>query len=210
MASQLNHAVTSQDFLKHPSPSTETSPTTPHPFQNAKGLIEVLPDKIDIEEEVRLYEELCDSPVRSRYTTPRPRSPVQTPSVFSKDIWLGDNSGESQSFAREVEVIGWTSVGDKRGGAYIVYDCAIKTKEGTVFHVHKRYSAFAELYTRLRATLPEDQQSFVPALPPKHSLAKFRPTFLDQRRRLLQHWLSSVLLHPDIGGCKAAREWVMN
>ena len=41
------------------------------------------------------------------------------PSVFSDDIWLGDNSGSSSLFAREVEIRGWTSVGDKLSGAYI-------------------------------------------------------------------------------------------
>ena len=103
-----------------------------------------------------------------------PLSPVEARSIFSNDIWLGDNCGESKAFARAVEIPGWTSVGDKRGGAYVggfvsrrlnlasdkklmvcqVYDCAIKTKEGTVIHALKRYSAFAQLYTRLRATLP--------------------------------------------------------
>lgn len=185
-----------------------SSPATPGPSEKAHGLLEILPDKIDIEEEARLYDELCDSPVQT--PSSRSHSPVQAPSVFSRDIWLADNTGESQAFAREVEVVGWTSVGDKRGGAYIVYDCAIKTKEGTMIHVHKRYSAFAELYARLRATLPEDQHHSVPHLPPKTPWAKFRPTFLDHRRRLLQHWLSAVLLHPEIGGCQAIREWVMN
>lgn len=41
------------------------------------------------------------------------------PSILSNDIWLGDNSGSSGLFAREVEIRGWTSVGDKLGGAYI-------------------------------------------------------------------------------------------
>jgi len=205
--SSKTHVHNRQRLEENPS-HIETPPLTPRPFEHSKGLIVVLPDKIDVEEEARLYEELCDSPVD--VPPPRQRSPVQTPSIFSHDIWLGDNTGESQAFAREVEVVGWTSVGDKRGGAYIVYDCAIKTKEGTVIHVHKRYSAFAELYTKLRATLTESQQHFLPHLPPKHPLAKFRPTFLDQRRRLLQHWLSSVLLHPEIGGCQAVREWIIN
>ena len=112
-----------------------------------------------------------------------------------------------------------------------VYDCAIKTKEGTVIHALKRYSAFAQLYARLRATLPvsicahiyssrmsdnhpvpsqRNQQPFIPSLPPKFPLAKFRPTFLDRRRRLLQYWLCAILLHPEIGGCEAVREWVMD
>lgn len=188
--------------------SSQASPVTPRPFEDAKGLLVVLPDKIDIEEETRLYDELCDSPVD--VPLQRQRSPLEAPSIFSRDIWLSDNSGESQAFARGVEVVGWTSVGDKRGGAYIVYDCAIKTKEGTIIHVHKRYSAFAELHARLCATLSESQRHYVPHLPPKYPLAKFRPTFLDHRRRLLQHWLSSVLLHPEIGGCQAVRDWVMN
>ena len=41
------------------------------------------------------------------------------PSIYSKDIWLGDNCGESATFAREVEISGWTNVGDKPEGAYI-------------------------------------------------------------------------------------------
>ncbi|GBE86177.1 hypothetical protein SCP_0900540 [Sparassis crispa] len=181
------------------------------PFENAKGLLVVLPDTIDVEEEARLYDELCDTPINSSTIPPSPpHSPREAQSVFSRDIWLGDNSGESLTFTRSVEIGGWTSVGDKLGGAYVVYDCAIRTKEGIVIHVHKRYSAFAELYAKLRATLPESQQHFVPLLPPKSPLAKFRSTFLDHRRRQLQYWLSAVLLHPEIGGCQAVREWVMN
>ncbi|KZT71997.1 Phox-like protein [Daedalea quercina L-15889] len=196
--------------LSNPNPiAGPPSPITPRPFEHAHGLIEVLPDKIDIEEEARLYEDLCDTPVESEVGR-NARPSVDAPSIYSKDIWLGDHSGESQAFAREVEIIGWTSVGDKRGGAYIVYDCAIKTKEGTIIHVHKRYSAFAELHAHLCARLPQSYQRFIPPLPPKSPLSKFRPSFLDQRRRLLQHWLSSVLLHPDIGGCQILREWVMD
>lgn len=191
------------------------------PSGDPKSLLVLIPDRIDIEEEARFYEDLCDSAITDSSACPSPsglESPPfitkdnnkETHSVFSREIWLGDNSGESLGFARDVEIVGWTSVGDKRNGAYVVYDCAIKTKEGTVIHIHKRYSAFAHLYAKLRTSLPESQRSFVPPLPPKTPLAKFRPSFLDQRRRLLQHWLSSVLLHPDIGGCQAVREWVMD
>lgn len=80
----------------------------------------------------------------------RPLSPQSfgPPSVFSKDIWLGDNLGESLAFARDVKISGWTNVGDKPGGGYVgkcsiefynsgsfkldfrpVYDCVIKTTE---------------------------------------------------------------------------------
>jgi hypothetical protein len=53
------------------------------------------------------------------HTRKRPSSPNGPPSVFSNDIYLGDNSGESLAFARDVRISGWTSVGDKLGGAYI-------------------------------------------------------------------------------------------
>lgn len=196
----------------HSTQPSSSSTSSLYPFENAKGLLVVLPDSIDVEEEARLYEELCETPTDTNYTPPDspPLSPRHEPSVYSRDIWLGDNSGESLAFARSVEIGGWTSVGDKLGGAYIVYDCVIRTKEGTVIHTHKRYSSFVQLYDRLRSSLPENQQHFVPALPPKFPLAKYRPSFLDHRRRLLQHWLSAVLLHPDIGGCQAVREWVMD
>ncbi|KAH8102062.1 Phox-like protein [Cristinia sonorae] len=191
-------------------PQSSSEPQAVHPFANSNSLIVVIPDNIDVEEEARLYEELCDAANDEAAIRPEsPHSAVGAPSVFSNDIWLGEGTGQSTGFARDVQISGWTRVGDKREGAYIVYDCAISTKEGTVMHVHKRYSDFAELHARLRATLPQYQQRFLPAMPPKSPLSKFRPTFLESRRRLLQHWLSSILLHPEIGGCQAVREWMM-
>jgi len=143
-------------------------------------------------------------------STPALGKHASPPSIFSKDIWLSDNSGASGLFAREVEIRGWTSVGDKLGGAYIVYECVIRTKEGTVIHAHKRYNAFEELFVALHRVLPRQQHRIIPPLPPKVSLAKYRSTFLEKRRRMLQHWLSSVLLHPDLGGCQAVRSWLLD
>ena len=79
----------------------------------------------------------------------------------------------------------------------------------TYVHVY-RYVPFEVTGKAYLMLLQQDYQRFIPPLPPKSPLAKFRPSFLDQRRRLLQHWLSSVLLHPDIGGCQILREWVMD
>ncbi|EIW78868.1 Phox-like protein [Coniophora puteana RWD-64-598 SS2] len=196
-----------------PSPNTHVpaSPPPVHPFSNSKGLLVVIPDRIDIEEEARMYEDLTEDPGQPSWQ-PTPKSPSVNgaPSMFSNDIWLGDNIGESLAFARKVEISGWTSVGDKLGGAYVVYDCVIKTKEGTTIHAHKRYSAFEQLYLALRRYLPNHQQHFIPPLPPKSPFAKYRPAFLDQRRRQLQYWLSSILLHPEIGGSQPVRYWVMD
>ncbi|KAF9219976.1 Phox-like protein [Gyrodon lividus] len=190
--------------------SSAPSPSPSHPFRNTTGLLVVIPDTIDVEEESRFYDELCDDQDARASRTSVPRSPQGPPSIFSHDIWLGDNSGESRAFARDVKISGWTNVGDKLGGAYVVYDCVIRTKEGTTIHAHKRYSAFVELYRALRQSLPRHQQHFVPALPPKSPFARYRPTFLDRRRRQLQYWLSAVLLHPEIGACQAVRFWVMD
>ncbi|KAF5336768.1 hypothetical protein D9758_016391 [Tetrapyrgos nigripes] len=195
-------------------PSVAGDPSLPqHPFASTTSQLEILPNKIDIEEEARRYEEACWEGDRdSDRVYGRPSSPTIAPSIFSGDgIWLGDNSGESSTFARDVKISGWTSVGDNsKGGAYIVYDCVIKTKEGTVIHAHKRYNAFVDLENSLRKTLPRHQQRYIPQLPPKAPLARYRPAFLDRRRRQLEYWLSSVLLHPDVGGCKAVRLWVMD
>jgi len=88
-----------------------------YPFQNSDSLLVIIPkDSIDVEEESRLYDELCENDDDARYIRPRgtvPRSPTIAASVFSHDIYLGDNSGESSAFARDVEVRGWTNVGDK-------------------------------------------------------------------------------------------------
>ncbi|KAF7419192.1 hypothetical protein PC9H_001778 [Pleurotus ostreatus] len=183
---------------------------------SSNHLLEIIPNRIDVREEARLYDELCEDDDSDGGTPTGPRgsrssSPDVAPSLFSREsIWLQDHSGESAAFAQDVEISGWTSVGDRKGGAYVVYDCSIKTKEGTVIHAHKRYSAFEELETALRLSLPRNLQASVPDLPPKAPLSKYRPVFLERRRQLLQHWLSSVLLHPEIGACKAVRLWVMD
>ncbi|KAH7910208.1 Phox-like protein [Hygrophoropsis aurantiaca] len=200
------------------SSSLSRSISPSHPFKHSTSLLVVIPDKIDIEEESRLYDQICDDRSRplpqSQAPSSRraPHSPTRKgpPSVFSRDIWLGDNSGESRAFARDVAISGWTSVGDKLGGAYIVYDCVIRTKEGTTIHAHKRYSAFADLDEDLRRTLPYHLHHFIPTIPPKSPFARYRPAFLDRRRRQLQYWLSAVLLHPEIGACQAVRFWVMD
>ncbi|KDQ49196.1 hypothetical protein JAAARDRAFT_187158 [Jaapia argillacea MUCL 33604] len=196
-----------------PSSHSVPRPATPtHPFRGSHNLLEVIPNGIDVEEESRLYEELCESPETHTPTsnTPTKSGPRRhAPSVLSNDIWLGDNSGSSSTFARDVKISGWTNVGDKLGGAYVVFDCVIRTKEETSIHVHKRYSDFERLYSDLVHTLPRNRRHLIPALPPKSALAKYRPAFLDKRRRQLELWLASVVLHPDVGGCTAVGRWVM-
>jgi hypothetical protein len=94
-----------------------------HPFANSKKRLEIIRNNgIDIEEEARLYDEMC---FEERMPRAKPSVEYERPaSIFSSSestsIWLGDNVGESRTFAREVKISGWTNVGDiKGGGAYI-------------------------------------------------------------------------------------------
>ncbi|KAG5351962.1 hypothetical protein C0989_004365 [Termitomyces sp. Mn162] len=101
-----------------------------HPFANSKSFLEIIPNGIDIEEESRLYDELVQASQfsndqefdrRSVASAPGSLDFQRPPSVFSKDIWLDDNtgSGSSLAFAQDVRINGWTSVGDKPERGYI-------------------------------------------------------------------------------------------
>ncbi|KAI5827616.1 hypothetical protein K523DRAFT_246381 [Schizophyllum commune Tattone D] len=83
-----------------------------------------------------------------------------------------------------------------------------KSTPGPTIRVYKRYSEFAALDQELRQTLPMAARAHVPPLPPANALARFRPRFLASRRAQLEAWLMRVLLHPDIGGTRAVREWM--
>ncbi|KAI6024181.1 Phox-like protein [Pisolithus microcarpus] len=191
-----------------PQSSSAHSHFPSRPPQNDELLV-LLPNKIDVEEESRLYDELAeeDEDVNEPPALQSPRGP---PSTYSHDIWLGDHVGQSSVFSRDVRISGWTSVGDELGGAFIVYDCAIRTKEGITVHAHRRFSDFVKLYHTLKHTLPHHLLHFIPPLPPKSPFARYRPAFLDHRRRELQYWLCVVLLHPEIGTCQAVRRWVLD
>ncbi|KAG8699174.1 hypothetical protein FRC08_005459 [Ceratobasidium sp. 394] len=193
---------------------SESEPT--HPFAQSSGLVQIIRPTVKdlIEEEANFWDEFTtDDGNRSGANTSGRVSPpgsAANRSVFSNDIWLDDNCGNAdRTFARDVQLVGWANVGDNISTGYVVYDCAIRTKEGITIHLHKRYSSFVKLNDALRRTLPPDVIHNIPALPSKNALAKYRPAFLDSRRRKLQTWLAAVLMHPDIGGCQAVRQWVL-
>ncbi|GAA5904700.1 hypothetical protein JCM8208_001330 [Rhodotorula glutinis] len=124
--------------------------------------------------------------------------------------WTDRRTG---NFVRDVKITGYHAVGSE-GGGFVVFEIEIETlptgaaARPTKIRCHKRYSAFV----RLRADLLQADPSFrghVPRLPPKSSFAKYRPSFLDKRRQLLAFWLSTVLLHPVVGGSPVVRRWVL-
>ncbi|BGP33412.1 hypothetical protein JCM10296v2_005213 [Rhodotorula toruloides] len=74
--------------------------------------------------------------------------------------------------------------------------------------IHRRYSAFARLRSDLLYAHPPFR-NIVPRLPPKSSLAKYRPSFLERRRQRLAFFLATILLHPILGGDPIVRQWVL-
>ncbi|GAA6028505.1 hypothetical protein JCM8097_007253 [Rhodosporidiobolus ruineniae] len=120
---------------------------------------------------------------------------------------------QSSSFVRDVRIKGYHAVGSE-GSGFVVFDIEIDTfspdpaSSGTTIRIHKRYSAFVRLRADLLRSFPRFRP-LIPRLPPKSSLAKYRPSFLERRRQHLSYWLSSILLHPVLGGCPDVRSWIL-
>ncbi|GAA5957160.1 hypothetical protein JCM21900_003115 [Sporobolomyces salmonicolor] len=120
---------------------------------------------------------------------------------------------QSQAFVKELRIPSYHAVGSE-GSGFVVFDIEIETRpsnaatQGTLIRIHKRYSAFVRLRADLLSTFPRLRR-IVPRLPPKSSLAKYRPSFLERRRQHLAYWLSTILLHPLLGGAPIVREWIL-
>ncbi|PRQ77553.1 Phox homologous domain-containing protein [Rhodotorula toruloides] len=119
----------------------------------------------------------------------------------------------SGSFVRDVRITGYHAVGSESGG-FVVFDIEIDTlpvnatSQSTTIRIHRRYSAFARLRSDLLYAHPRFR-NIVPRLPPKSSLAKYRPSFLERRRQRLAFFLATILLHPILGGDPIVRQWVL-
>jgi len=94
-------------------------------------------------------------------------------------------------------------------GAYVVWNCQIETLEGGVMKFRKRYSEFYELRSRLLKTFPSSEAA-MPQLPKKSFVAKFRPTFLEQRRIGLSYFLNCIVLNPEFSGSPVLRDFLFS
>ena len=145
--SSPQHSPAESDFPPTPSDehvdpaSLSSSSASLQPLSSSNALIEVMhDDKIDWEEEEQFYRQftlVCLSSIKpyqnkliafqdnesSNFTRRRSFTPPaklqRPPSIFSNDIWFEDNTAQSPTVAQSVSITGWTSVGDKLGGAYI-------------------------------------------------------------------------------------------
>ncbi|KAG8987016.1 hypothetical protein FRB93_004984 [Tulasnella sp. JGI-2019a] len=160
--------------MTEPSTASSISFSIAHPQESSSsGLLQVIPrTRVNVEEEVAFYTEFpACSPKQGTLALEWLEAPHEAaPSVYSHDIWLEDKTGESKTFATNVKINGWTSVGDKKGAAYVVYDCVITLKSGQDVQILKRYSAFETLDDALHVSLPRALHHHIPALPTKNAL----------------------------------------
>ena len=77
---------------------------------------------------------------------------------------------------------------------------------GPNFIVWRRYSDFVRLRAQVIKNFPHLP---IPKLPPK-SIVRFNKGFLDERRKGLEYFICSILLHPDISPHRIVKQWLCN
>jgi hypothetical protein len=70
-------------------------------------------------------------------------------------------------------------------------------KQGSYMNIRKRYSEFDDFRRKLTQSFPNFRAA-VPELPPKSTLFKFRPKFLEKRRAGLQYFLKYEMILQSI------------
>lgn len=114
------------------------------------------------------------------------------------------------TWAFSVHVGDYSIVGElDKAGSYVMWLVTIEAEEGAVIQARKRYSEFVTLREQLRSTFPNFTAA-LPELPPKSVVSKFRPSFLEKRRKGLEYFLSCVLLNPQYCGTPIVRSWIFS
>ncbi|KAL3494076.1 Phox homologous domain-containing protein [Aspergillus germanicus] len=131
------------------------------------------------------------------------------PAITLEDHTEDPNCETSRGlWAKSVTIDDHVVVEGKTGiGAYVVWNCRIRTLEGGIITVRMRYSEFDDLRTKLVAAFPHAKNA-LPSLPPKSVLFKFRPKFLDSRRIGLEYFLNCVLLNPEFASSPIVKDFL--
>ncbi|KKK13947.1 PX domain protein [Aspergillus rambellii] len=129
-------------------------------------------------------------------------------------ITLEDHTDDPESetsrglWAKSVTIDDHVVVQGKTGvGAYVVWNCKIRTLEGGSITVRMRYSEFDDLRQKLVSAFPYAKNA-LPSLPPKSVLFKFRPSFLESRRAGLEYFLNCVLLNPEFSSSPIVKDFL--
>ncbi|UZJ53132.1 hypothetical protein CBS101457_002452 [Exobasidium rhododendri] len=138
------------------------------------------------------------------------RRPIRRRSNGSASLATEDiESMDDIPFARDVQIRGFNTVGEKARG-FVCYDIRVITVRGTPIGILRRFSSFCQLKQSLVAERPH-LANLLPSLPPKRSglLHKYASNHLEKRRRALQSWLAIVMLDRRWGTTKSLRDWVI-
>ncbi|KAL4923462.1 uncharacterized protein BDV17DRAFT_242906 [Aspergillus undulatus] len=129
------------------------------------------------------------------------------PPITLEDHTEDPNSETSRGlWAKSVTIDDHVVVQGKTGiGAYVVWNCKIRTLEGGTITVRMRYSEFDDLRHKLVKSFPHAKNA-LPSLPPKSVVYKFRPKFLESRRVGLEYFLNCVLLNPEFSSSPIVKD----
>ncbi|ORX97327.1 Phox-like protein [Basidiobolus meristosporus CBS 931.73] len=135
-------------------------------------------------------------------------SECSAPELSSVDPFLEtENPHHSEVFAEDVSVTNPTRIG-QGVGSYTVYTCIAKTPRGGSITIQKRYSEFVML-RRLITKHFRPYRKGIPMLPKKKAVGRFKPEFIEGRRKGLEYFMAYILLHPVIGGSPIIRKWFL-
>ncbi|KAL3479029.1 Phox homologous domain-containing protein [Aspergillus californicus] len=131
------------------------------------------------------------------------------PAITLEDHTEDPNSETSRGlWAKSVTIGDHVIVQGKTGiGAYVVWNCKVRTLEGGSITVRMRYSEFDDLRIKLVSSFPHAKNA-LPSLPPKSVLFKFRSSFLESRRVGLEYFLNCVLLNPEFSSSPVVKEFL--
>ncbi|KAK9364017.1 Phox homologous domain-containing protein [Lipomyces starkeyi] len=139
---------------------------------------------------------------------PHDLTPVDPIPITLVDHSMDDGDVNGQMWARSAWVGDYSIVaGAGKAGAYVTWLCVIETVEGRTIRFRNRYSEFCQLQNALSGEFPL-LRAAIPGLPPKSIISKFRPAFLEERRRGLEYFLACIVLNPVFAGSTVVKDFI--
>ncbi|PBP21036.1 Phox-like protein [Diplocarpon rosae] len=146
----------------------------------------------------------------------RSLSNISVESFADGAITLQDNTDDGDSrnkacWARSVYITDFIIINGSKTqiGAFVVWNINVDILKGGSMRIRKRFSEFDDLRKQLLQTFPKSTAA-MPLLPPKSVISKFRPKFLENRRRGLQYFLNCILLNPEFSGSPVLKEFLFS
>ncbi|EME79775.1 uncharacterized protein MYCFIDRAFT_204936 [Pseudocercospora fijiensis CIRAD86] len=134
---------------------------------------------------------------------------LSTPAAITLEDHSEEDHEQTQAcWARSVTIGDYTVVTGPSGmGAYVVWPVDVQTLKGGTLSIRKRYSEFDRLRSTLVKAFPH-AEAMLPELPRKSVVSRFRPSFLEQRRNGLEHFLNCILLNPELASSPVLKDFI--